>query len=242
MGSGDDFDAPVAVKLLYIKLLFLTDMSKYEKNPVFTRQVRRSGEEFPIYDASIFYQFTHFGENKPRDHEWEFTSSRGQVDALQVLPFDPTISDPDPAKRTIHQSAKGYLRPTPDTLLVVCHNYNGFQKGDGEWAGVRAANDTKVLRLVVDFSSVMTGEDKKLFVEPPRAYWTHELQKDPNDPERNLETPVDFEYCHGGVFSVSQRDVLKKDTLTIRYRMAWDNLVYWQAYHNQREWIPNSII
>ena len=140
MNSRNESEWPISVKLAYIKIIFIVDKEKHEDNPVFTREIRRSREKFPVYDASIFFQFTQFGSKKPPDHEWEFTSSRGQVDALQLHPFDARTSRADPAKRTIYDSVKGYLSPTPDCLLVVNHNYNGFQRKDGEWAGVRAAN------------------------------------------------------------------------------------------------------
>ena len=242
MVPTDDSDVPIVAKVLYIKLIFLVDKEKHEGNPVFTRKLRRSGEGFPVYDTSIFYQFTQFAVNKPADHEWRFTSSRGQVDALQIHPFDPFTSDPDPAKKTIHSSVEGYLSPTPDSLLVICHNYNGFQKGDGEWAGVRAANHTGLLRLVVDFSSVMTVPGKELFLELPSAYWVHEAQRNPNDRSKKLEEPLQFEYNDSRVFSVAQGDVPKKDVLLIRYKMDWDALVLWHAYHKKKKFIPDMLI
>jgi len=226
-------DTPVALKLLYIKLIALVDEEKNKGTPLFTRRLRRSGESFPIYDTAMFYQFTQFSSSPPTDHEWKFTSSRGQVDAIQLYPFDPATSDPDPAKRTIHKSVEGYLRPTPDSLIVVCHYYNGFQKGDGEWAGVRAANDSGQLRLVVDFSSVMTVEDNDLFTERPSAYWAQESKRDPADSTKRLETPIEFEFNDGRVFSVSQKNVKKRDVLLIRYKLNWDSLLTWKAYqHN----------
>lgn len=234
----DNPKLPIAVKMLYIKMIFLIDRRKHENNPVFKRKLRRSDEEFPIYDSSIFYQFTQFASNKPPKHNWEFTSSRGQVDALQLHPFNPTTDHADPAKRTIHKSVKGYLRPTPDSLVVVCHNYNGFQREDGEWAGVRASNDTSLLRLVVDFSSVMTAKGKELFLELPSAYWRHELEQDPNDISKKLETPLVFEYNDGRVFSVSQTDVPQEDIIAIRYKMNWESLVNWQGYYGNKKFIP----
>lgn len=238
----NDTDVPITVKLLYIKLIFLVDREKHEGNPVFRRRLRRSGEEFPVYDAAIFYQFTQFGRNKPPDHDWRFTSTWGQVDALQIHPFDITTADADPAKRTIHKSVEGYLKPTPDSLLVVCHYYNGFQKEDGEWAGVRAANDTGILRLVIDFSSVMTATDKELFSEPLSANWVHELSRDPNDSKKKLETPLEFEYNDGRVFSVAQTHVPKKDVILIRYKMNWDSLVNWQGYYENEKFVPKMLI
>jgi hypothetical protein len=237
MTPSNDSSAPIVVKALYIKLIFLIDREKHQDNPVFTRQLRRSGEEFPIYDSSIFYQFTQFAPNKPPDHEWRFTSSRGQVDALQLHPFDLGTFHADPAKRTIQKSVEGYLRPTPDSLLVVCHNYNGFQREDGEWAGVRAANDTGILRLAIDFSSVMTVVGKEIFFEHPSAYWVHELERDPE----KRETPLEFEYDDGRIFSVSQTDVPKKDVIAIRYKTNWDSLVIWGAYHENKRFIPRML-
>lgn len=73
MPDVPDPTKPVALKILYIKMVFLVDKKKHEGNPVFTRKLRRSGEEFPIYDSSIFYQFTQFGPNKPAHHKWEIS-------------------------------------------------------------------------------------------------------------------------------------------------------------------------
>ena len=238
----NDTNVLIDVKILYIKMIFLIDQKKHKDNPVFNRKLRRSNEEFPIYDASIFLQFTQFTPNKPPDHEWRFTSSRGQVDALQLHPWDITTARADPAERTINRSVEGYLRPTPDSLLVVCHNYNGFQREDGEWAGVRAANDTKLLRLVVDFSSVMTVATEELFTELPSAYWVHELQQDPNDSSKRLETPLIFEYNNGRVFSVSQTDIPKRDVILMRYKMNWESLINWQGYYKNEKFIPKMLI
>lgn len=234
-------DKPVAVKLLYIKMIFLVDQKKHKGNPVFKRALRRSGDEFPVYDSSVFYQFTHFGRNKPDDHEWAFTSSRGQVDAFQWHPFDRSTAHADPAKTTDPQRVEGFLDRTPETLVVLSHNYNGFQRVDGEWCGVRAANDTGLLRLVFDLSSVMTAPGKELFVKHPRAYWVHERRKDPADSSQKLKTPLEFEFDDGRVFSVSQTSVPKKDILEIRYKMNWDSLVLWKAYHAKKKVIPITI-
>lgn len=235
-------EKPIALKLLYIKLISLIDREANKDRPLFKRKLRRSAEEFPVYDSSLFYQFTQFGAERPTDHEWKFTSSRGQVDALQIHPFDPSTSDPDPAKRTIHKSVGGYLRPTPDTLLVTCHYYNAFQKKDGEWAGIRAANDTGLLRLVVDFSSVMTIGNEALFLEQPSVYWAHELERDPNDPNERLKTKLDFEFDDSKVFSVSQKSVLKRDVIFIKYKMNWDSLFRWEAYHDDERYIPEMLL
>lgn len=227
----------IVAKVLYIKMIFLTDQEKYGEHPVFNRKLRRSGEEFPVYDSSIFYQFIQFAPERPTDHEWRFSSSQGYVDALQLHPFDSSTFHADPAKRTIQRMTEGYLRPTPDTLLVVCHNYNGFQRGEGEWAGVRAPNDTALLRLVLDFSSVMTAEDEELFSSHPVAHWVHELERDPE----KQKTPLEFEYDDGRVLSVSQKDVLKKDVLEVRYKLNWDALVNWQAYHENKAFVPEIL-
>ena len=224
--------------MLYIKIVFLIDREKHEKNPVFERKLRRSEEGFPVYDSSIFFQFTQFSPEKPREHRWRFTSTEGQVDAMQLHPFNLTTAHADPAKRTMADSVEGILRPTPDSLVVVCHNYNGFQRERGEWAGVRAANFTKCLRLVIDFSSVMTITGEELFSELPSAYWVHELEQDPNDTSKLLETPLTFEYNDGRVFSVSQTDVPTMDIIKIKYKMNWESLVNWQGYYENKKFKP----
>lgn len=245
MGPSVNPETPVVAKNLYINLIFLIDKEKHRGKPVFKRKLRRSGEEFPIYDAALYYQFTQFSSHKPPYHEWKFTSSEGQVDALQLHPFDPTVSDPDPAKKTIHKSVEGYLRPTPETLLVVCHYYNAFQKNKGEWAGMRASNDTKLLRLVVDFSSIMTTEGADLFLEAPIAYWRHRTHIDPQAGHRSSkveDTPLEFDFTDGRVFSASKTNVLKNEAIVLKYKMNWDGLLTWQAYSRNKKFTPTMLI
>lgn len=221
---------PVATKLLHIKFIFITDSTAAGAKPAYRRKLRRSGEEFDVYDSSIFYQYTQFSaDHRPRDYQWEFTSSHGEVDALQLQPFMPSTFDPDPARRSMHASVEGYLRPTPDSLLVVCHNYNGFQKPDGEWAGIRASDDTELLRLIVDFSSIMVEENARLFVEEPAAYWVHlAVNAKGHTVEQNEK--LDFEFAENSVYSVARRQVEKKDVLKIIYKLNWDALINWQGY------------
>ena len=238
MPTPDNPSPPVAVKMLYVKLIFLTDKEEHEKSPVFKQTLRRSGQEFAVYDSAIYYQFTQFGENRPDDHEWKFTSSEGFVDGIQWHPFAPQPYLADPARRTIEKGIEGYLRPTPDTLVVVSHFYNGFQRGHGEWAGVRAANDTGLLRIVLDFSSVMTAPDKELFIEEPRAFVRDALATD----AATAETPINLEFSDGRTFSACQRDVRKKDVLKLSYRLNWNALVSWRATDRETTFTPNVIL
>ena len=88
----------------------------------------------------------------------------------------------------------------------------------------------------------MTATTEDLFSALPSACWVHELQRDPNDSSKKLETPLEFEHNDGRVFSVAQTDVLKKDVILIRYKMNWDSLVNWQGYHENERFIPNMLI
>lgn len=224
-----DDDSKILAKILYIKLLFLVDKEKHK--PVFKRTLRRSGEEFPIYDSSIFYQSTQFGPNKAKYHDWKFTSSRGQVDAMQIHPLSLDTFSADPAKKTIHGSVEGSLKlDDTDNLLVVCHNYNGFQREDGEWAGVRAANDTDLLRLIVDFSSVTTIPNTELFLTKPVAYHREFFEK--------KETEIPIEFKDDKIFFISKENVPARDVILIKYEMNWDALATLHSFDDDTQYVP----
>lgn len=232
---AEDRIFPIIVKLLHIKFIFITDSTKKDAKPIYRRTIRRSGEEFDVYDSSIFYQFTRFSdEHRPRKHVWRFTSSSGQVDALQLNPFMPTTFDPDQAKKNIHNSVEGFLKPTPDTLLVTSHNYNGFQKPDGEWAGVRAANDTELLRLIVDFSSIMLEKGEDLFKEKPIAYWVHRTINEKGYAVKKTQE-IEFEFNENRVYGVAKQFVEEGDVIKIEYKLNWDALINWQGYTRESE-------
>jgi len=233
MERGQD-NSKITAKILYIKLLFIVDKEK--NKPVFKRMLRRSGEEFPIYDSSVFYQFTQFGPNKPDVHEWKFTSSKGQVEAMQIYPFDSATFLADPAKRKIHNLADGATKlDNINSLLVVCHNYNGFQKGeDGEWAGVRAANTTDLLRLIVDFSSVTTIPNEKLFLTEPKAYHEEYFKK------TTTEIPSDFN--DGKIIVISKKNVAVRDVIKIEYKMNWNGLATLHSFDQENEYVPKDIV
>jgi len=222
----------IAAKILYIKILFIIDRKKFKGNPVFIRKLRRSGEEFPVYDQATFFQFTKFGALKEDIAEWKFTSAGGEVDALQIFPFEHKDFFADPAKTNINKMVEGAIKlKDNDNLLVICQYYNGFQGETGSWAGVRADKNTDLLRLIVDFSSVMTADvDKELFVESPTAYWNQYFEK--------KKSPIEFEFNDGRVFSISQKNVSQKDVIMIKYKMNWDNLITLQSIVNKKEIEP----
>ena len=213
----------IKIKTLYVKLSFIIDRENPESKPVFKRVLHRleddKKEEFDVFDSSTYHAFTQYNDNIAKDEvvKWEFTSKRGQVDALQLYPFDADTYKADPAKRAALGRADGkLLLGDASSLLVTGYFYNGFQRIDGEWAGVRANENADFLRLTVDFSSVLTKKNQKLFLQEPIATWNQEVKK-----QKDV-IPMDLN--QGRIYSAFVENPLEGDTIIFNYKMNWDSL------------------
>lgn len=187
--------APIKSKSAYLKLLFLKDKENYEGKPVYYRPIRGSDEPEPVYDSAIFYFFTMYGINKPQRYTWQFTSKDGKIDdVFQLYPFDAKKFDADPSKESNLKVWDRIIIPKTDGVVVIAHYYNAFQREEGEWAGARAGKDTSELRLVVDFSSIITipGKDNLLFKKRPCASL--------EDPIEQMSKALRLEYDTGRIF------------------------------------------
>lgn len=211
-------------KVLYIKMVSLIDQSKNEDRPLMYRKVPRLGKKIPVYDEAIFIQFTKFGTKKDSKHQWRFTSAKGVVDALQIFPFAPPTENPDPSDKYNDKSIQKIISTkSTDNLVVIDHHFNGFQKGEsGEWAGVRADNDTDELRLVIDFSSIKTLNEMDLFVEKPKGTIRQTKNSEKESELNSIPIPNDFSTDR--LFSFVKNNVTMGDVLFVKWKINWDNL------------------
>jgi hypothetical protein len=223
--------APIKSKVVFVKILFLRDKEKFKDQPVFTRRLRGSARLESVYDSALFYIFTLFGAKRPNRYEWKFTSTDGTVDdVLQLYPFDASKFHADRSKDNLNKYYDGIIIPKTDSALVIAHHYNAFQREKGEWALARAEKDISELRLVVDFSSVITASNEDLFIEQPDAYFI--------DPIEKTTKFVDLEYNTGKIFSVSKKNVSEGCTLELRWKMNWDSLATWQGFRENKRITP----
>jgi hypothetical protein len=229
--------APIKSKSAYLKILFLKDREKYEGKPVYYRPIRGSNRLEAIYDSAVFYFFTLYGLDKPDYYKWEFTSSEGTIDdVFQLYPFDASKYDADPSRKDNLRVWDRIIIPKTDGVVVVAHHYNAFQREKGEWAGARAERNISELRLVIDFSSVITIPDKDafLFKRKPIASLTNPIEKTTKD--------LVLEYDSGRIFSVVAHDVKEGSVLKYTWQLNWDNLGLWQGSTGEEDITPTSSI
>ena len=228
-----DSNLPIKSKSAYFKILFLKDKEKFKNEPILRKPLRNSNELVPIYDIGVAYFFTLYGIKSPSRYNWSFTSSEGTIDdVLQLYPFDYTKYDADPSKRNNLRVWDKIMIPKTDGVVVVAHYYNAFQKENGEWAGIRAEKDVAELRLVLDFSSIITilGKENLLFKDSPKASLV--------DPVEETSRVVKTEYSSGRIFSAAANNVPEGSVLQFNWKLNWENLAVWKASAYDQEIIP----
>jgi len=111
---------------------------------------------------------------------------------------------------------------------IVTQHYNGFQRGmKGEWAGVKANEDTDELRLVIDFSTVLTkNETDELFEIKPTGFIARNLKGYTGAVRKKLN----LEFAHDNIFAVSKTKVRRNDYIGLRWRLKWENLLTWKSF------------
>jgi hypothetical protein len=236
-------DNSIINKTAYIKILFLTDGEILDDNnfrgtPVMMRTIRNSRNIVPIFDTALYYVFTKFNNNeRPRHFEWIFTSEDGKIDdAMQIYPFDPNLSSADPGKDSNEKlRAKKVDTAITDNIVTIAHWYNAFRKNK-EWAGARADDDTSEMRVVVDFTSVITapGKENSLFRKKPEGFFV--------DGSNGVQKPMPVtEYNNGRIFSTHLAEHSSKDdVLKLVWETNWENLGKWQGLHNKKLYVPNK--
>ena len=232
--NNNQIDTPIKSKSAYLKILFLKDMEKYKDQPVFYRPIRGSDQQVPVYDFAVFYFFTMYGYNKPQRYTWKFTSTDGKIDdVFQLYPFDTMKFDADPSIKNNLRQWEKIIIPRTDGVVVIAHYYNAFQRDRGEWAGTRAEKDISELRLVVDFSSVITtpGKESLLFRDKPAGFLVDSIEQ--------ISKGLRLDYDTGRIFSVSANNVPEGAVLQLNWKLNWENLALWQASTGKENFTPN---
>lgn len=118
---------------------------------------------------------------------------------------------------------------------IVTQHYNGFQRGKkGEWAGVKANEDTGELRLVVDFSTVLTkNETSDLFDIKPTGFIARNLGGNTGVVRKKLN----LEFTRENIFAVSKTNVKRNDYIGLRWRLKWENLLTWKSFAGDKQQI-----
>lgn len=77
-------------------------------------------------------------------------------------------------------------------------------------------SSTTGISFKVDFASVLTMKNQKLFLQEPVAIWDQQVKKQ--------KGPTPLEFNDGRIFSASVKNPLEGDTIIFNYKMNWDSL------------------
>ena len=214
---------PVKAKVTYVKILLLTDKSN--NRPVLKKSLRNSKNPLSVYDVAVYQVYTSFNE-KPHFYEWQFASTEGQVDnVLQLYPFDAYTFNANPINNP-GDWWHNVKNPLSDEIIFIVHFYNSFQK-EFENTFTVAEDSTEELRLTIDFSAIITQPEKEnnVFLEFPQAY-----MKKREDLSNRV--PVSLDYKSSRIFSAVIKDVSRRDSLLMEWKINWDNLAAWQGSYD----------
>jgi hypothetical protein len=213
---------PVQMKVIYVKMLFLIDSNRFK--PLFYRTFRGANKREAIYDSSIHYQYIRFN-TKQGEYQLKYKAEPGFVDdVILVHPssLEGTKQD-DPFFKNVGQAYQMPISPSIDnTAIAVAHFYNSYQK-EAEWTDAVANQDnTKEIKLMVDFSSIIAvsdkrGNEKPLFKDVPTAYL---LDEKGNKKEQIKK----FEDIKAKFFSVTHKDVQRWQSIRLEWYIDWDKL------------------
>ena len=194
-------------KLMYVKILHLSQMGA-GKNPVYRRVVERlGGEEVPVFDEAVYYGLNIFSRQEQK-YSTVFRSS-GIVDLRIGHPWKEKLEFPDKDAQVLRNIVRQTVKGPSNVYLTVSHHYNGLQPGH-EDIGVRMDQDTQHARLVVDFSSIPNSQ--LLFRERPKAVLR----------TGNEEKPIGIIEYSPTIFSTAQNDLKEGQVLRIDFKIDWD--------------------
>lgn len=217
---------PIKALTQYLKIIFLQDKDSFTE-PVFNRY-KSGSPTTQVYDSAVFIRNVVYDSHGPR--ESKFRSLSGDVDdTFLVYPeFKSYVTETD-------VSTKVTVLDASNSLSIAQYN-NSFQRGH-EWAGIRTDENTSQLRLVVDFSSIMTapGKEHLLFSEKPRASLIQ------LHPVRTEVQQLLFDFNNGRVFSAMAKDVPEKYQLRIKWKVYWENLALWEGFYNNTRITPTRV-
>ena len=154
-------------KILYVKVVYLSDRTAAGAEPFYERIVNRLepvDRSVPVYDEAIYYTLELFP--KKRAIEGRRDNSSGVADTSIVVPWRDEVPFADATERTAKQIVMVDVPKDTDTLLTVSHFENGLQGKDHQDFATKIPEGAEYARLVVDFSSVPGAS---LFISPRYA-------------------------------------------------------------------------
>jgi hypothetical protein len=196
-------------KVMYIKFLYIIPDNL---NHAYIKQHKRTGESIPVRTESLHFRFNKF--NKVNDNvEITDSSKYGTVDLNIIHPWTPKLSTHPSRKNNPHLiSAK---LSGSDLFMTASSYVNGFTKGEEDYA-IMAEYDTKIARLIADFSSIQNLD--KLFEKEPNAYRYF-------DPKLKQETPLfGIQQISNGIYSIEARDLKPNEMIELDFHINWDYL------------------
>jgi hypothetical protein len=205
---GKNTELSITDKILYIKLLRLTEMKDGAK-PLYTRFIPRLDKSEDVFDEAQFFEVLVYSEDSQlidvSNH------SKGTVDMNILFPWK-TLFFANPSDALVKQEVHQKITLSSNVYYSSTNFINGFQKGNTSYAS-RAYLYNKNLRVIIDFSCLNNHE--KLQKSPP--YAVHRIIK--------LEKESDHkkvEELQPGIFNYSASDIDEGDVVEIIFDIDWD--------------------
>jgi len=155
IGPVSPMEARTHRKILYVKVVYLSDRAATGAEPFYERVVNRletADRNVPVYDEAIFYTLELFP--KKRAIEGRRDNSSGVADTSIVIPWRDEVPFNDDTERTDKRIVMVDVPEDTDTLLTVSHFENGLQGKEHQDFATKIPEDAEYARLVVDFSSI----------------------------------------------------------------------------------------
>ena len=222
---------PIKNKSLYIEINLLAN--RKSNKPICQKYFDKKLHS--IFDLTIYYTSITFNDSAYTDRKWKMPSMyyEGLNEIFLLQPFDLNFFDPDQICHVYDRDQRVIFCRDTNTLVLVTHYYNGMQKGETttqrtgagitisektrEWGAVSADENTELVNLIVDFSSVPIKDEKEgLFLKRPSAY----LQID----QESEDKPIDFTMQSDRFYALSKKNIKKGEILKIKWNVNWENL------------------
>ncbi|GAB3903258.1 hypothetical protein GCM10028803_31380 [Larkinella knui] len=206
----DNTEAKLVEKLIYYKFIHLSDES--ENNlPLYNKFVKRLDKTVGVFDEYITFRISRFTKDVNRFKSYD--STRGSaVEVNSLLPFVFSLRDTDVTVESNPKIIQPIIFGPSNVFVTSSHYYNGFQKGNRDTA-VKADKDVEIVRLVVDFSSIVDFESY-ISDNPKVFYRFHDLEKRGKLVNSIVESATKIA---NGVYYAEMKDVSEGDVLRIEF-------------------------
>ncbi|HLP64745.1 DUF4062 domain-containing protein [Flavobacterium sp.] len=193
-------------KTHYIKFVSYAD-KRTTPEPLYKKHILRVDKDFDVWDEYITLtvnQLSHY----VKDFQYYVRTDGDAVDFSTVLPFINKLHFSD-VKSGLKDTV---FNPTIDlpsnTFVNACSFINGFQDGNTD-LGVKATYNTKVLRMLVDFTSIPNYNE--LFVlKQCVELSSNQLEVDISDKVITIQD---------GVYLIEKHDVEKNTVLKFKFQL-----------------------